>query len=69
MKNVKLLKKLLLEENTEKLFDLVSNKLYTFKSLNENKKKINTSEEFMDIIQSIDDKNELNKKLISELFN
>ena len=69
MKSVKLLKNLLLEENTEKLFDLVSKNLYRLKPENKNKKKINTTEEFLEIIKSIDDTNELNKKLILELFN
>jgi len=71
IKNIKLLKKLLLEEHTHKLLNLISNKLYSSSIINENnvnKKKKLDADEFSKIINSIDDNNEMNKKLRDELF-
>jgi len=63
MKNLSLIKKCLLEENEIKILDVISNKNYSFKSENNNSSsnKLNSFENFENIIKDFIDKKEISK--------
>ena len=66
---MEILKKILIEEKTEKLLDFNSNKLYSSLNIDINtNNEISSADELLELIKSIDETNEINSKLIKEII-
>jgi hypothetical protein len=70
LKNMKILKKLVLEKDQINILKLISNKLYSISTLDEEdkNKKIKNANEFKKIIESIDQTKDINIRLLREIY-